>query len=178
MHDARRRELERWESEGKRSDLHLDGLTSRIERAKAAARARRGQAVPESLRLTALHEAAHAVVALALGDAVTGVLVDPDGRSGVTWLAPGHGGGAAAMAGAVAEQFAGHGGAQPSPSDLRLAPAGSARSLVTFDAEEILAHNYERVEALAGALIRLGYVDGTHVEAHVGRPRLPATGVV
>lgn len=136
------------------------------EHARAEARERRGMPTQNRLHHAALHEAGHAVVAALSGAGVLGCLIRDDG-SGACWVQGSDD--MVCLAGAGAARLAGHVTAEPSSSDRALI-RGNRReaTLASFDAQDLLAENWRKVERLAGMLVDLGYVSGQLVHEITG----------
>ena len=172
--EERVRALAEVKAEGERTFARIEARESAksvaIDQARRDAQCRKGRAPPEELRLTAFHEAGHAVVSARAGVGVFGCAVF-DGGGGVTWTERSESNDAGHLAGAIAERFAGRPDARPSAADLGLMRGGLRENILAgFEAEEILAKEWRRVERLAEELLALGFVPGDVVHQVAGAP--------
>ncbi|MEX1258403.1 MAG: hypothetical protein WEG36_12360 [Gemmatimonadota bacterium] len=159
-HELRARQLDLAES-----SMGLD----LVEQARREARGRRGAPLQESLRLSAYHEAGHAIVAVVTGGVVHGAAIYGTG-GGSCWIRAGDTDrDPAYLAGAVSESFAGGFGARPSGPDLALIRGGRAVAPSRFIAEDLVSRHWREIERLASALLAAGFVDGETIHAIAGR---------
>ena len=139
-----------------------------IARARQDAVERRGAPPQQNVTLAATHEAGHAVVSAICGVKVVGCLIRANG-TGTCWVEPSDDNDVGHLAGAVAERLAGNVTAEPSATDRALI-RGDRWSVARsgFDAEDLLAENWKKVERVAHMLVTHGYVSGQLVHEAAG----------